>query len=292
MTRRNNPDRLGPPQPDAPATTEVLQEEQLVDPLSFVVPTEFVSLPSRGFYYQEGHPLHKEESVEIKYMTAKEEDLLSSRSLIEKGIVLDRLIQNLLVDNRIKSRDLLVCDRNAILIAARASGYGPDYNTKIICKECTEADTYSYNLQSAIVKEPLDSEELAKHDVEHIGDDMFRFVIPNTTVALIIRLLNGHDERMIADFAEKRRKKKLNDRLITDQLKLMIVSVMEHTESEVVDRYVNSLPLRDSRLLRNIYEIVSPSIELRKDVVCSSCGYEDNIIFPFTANFFWPDARV
>lgn len=289
MTRRNNADRVGAPHPDAP-TPEPVTTEQQIDPLSFVVPTEFVVLPSRGLYYPTDHPLYNQEAIEIKYMTAKEEDLLSSRSLIEKGLVLDRLIENLLVNKKIRSRDLLIADRNAMLVAARSSGYGPEYKTKITCRSCMSVDTYEYNLQEAIVSQPLSDEELEAAGVEYIGGDVFRVTIPHSPVDVEFRLLNGHDEHSIMNLAVKRKKKKVSDRLITDQLNFMIVSVMGHAEPEMIAKYVDSLPLRDSKFLRKTYEKVSPSIELRKEFVCNECDYEDDIDFPFTVDFFWPDA--
>jgi len=292
LARRNNPERLGAPQPDAPPPDAALPPEQQVDPLSFVVPTEFVALPTEGAYYPDGHPLQKADSVEIKYMTAKEEDLLSSRSLLEKGLVLDRLLENLLVDKHIRSRDLLMADRNAILVAARSSGYGEEYKTKIMCRSCTESDSYSYDLNNAVSTGPLSPEELESINVKHKGDGVFAVRVPNAPVEVEFRLLSGHDERAMMDLATKRKKKKMNDQLITDQLNFMIVSVMGHEDPEIIGQYVDSLPLRDSRFLRDTYEKVTPSLDLRKEFVCNHCGYEDDIIFPFTVDFFWPDAGV
>ena len=288
MTRRNNPERMTAPQPDAPTIPETVEETQ-ADPLSFIVPTEFVPLPSRGLFYAQSHPLHKQESVEIKYMTAKEEDLLTSKTLIEKGLVIDRLIQNLLVDRRIQSRDLLVCDRNAILIAARASGYGDDYHTKLTCRSCGEQDSYAYHLSEALVQMPLDEEALAEQGVTQTPHGTFMVQVPSSPVDVEFTMLTGHDEKAMMDLSEKRRKKKLPDSLVTDQLSFMIVSVMGQTDPQLIQRYVDSLPLRDSRFLRKVYDAVCPSIELRKEFVCNQCGYEDDITFPFTTDFFWPD---
>jgi len=288
LARRNNPERMGAPAPDAPTIPETVEEVQ-ADPLSFIVPTEFVALPSRGVFYPEGHLLHNEEAVEIKYMTAKEEDLLTSKSLIEKGLVLDRLIQNLLVNKRIQSRDLLVCDRNAILIAARGSGYGMSYTTQIACRSCSEQDTYEYNLEEALVETPLDNDELSELGVHQTPAGTFVAQIPDSPVEVEFSLLTGHDEKAIMDLTERRRKKKLPESLVTDQLSFMLVSVMGEDDTQLLQRYINTLPLRDSRFLRKVYDAVCPSIELRKEFVCNHCGYEDDVSFPFTVDFFWPD---
>ena len=289
MTRRNNADRLGAPHPDPDNLPETVEQAQSPEPLSFIVPTEFVPLPSKGEYYPEGHILCGEETVEIKFMTAREEDLLASRSLLEKGLVLDRLIDSLLVDRKLRSRDLLVCDRNAILIHARKSGYGSDYTTTITCSSCLKADSYEYNLDEADVDGPLNEYQLEEISSKHLGGGRFEVEVPNSPVSVVLRLLNGHDERALSDLTDKRKKKKQADSLITDQLNFMIASVMDHDDQETIGRYVDSLPLRDSRFLRKAYEGVSPSITLRKEFVCTNCGYEDDITFPFTTDFFWPN---
>ena len=114
-----NSDRLGtqPVQNSSPPP-QVAQNND-ANPFSFVVPTEFVELPSKGKYYPEHHPLHNQETIEIKHMTAKEEDILTSRALLKKGIALDRLLDSVIINNKIKASQLLVGDRNAILIATR-----------------------------------------------------------------------------------------------------------------------------------------------------------------------------
>tara|TARA_R110000822_G_C15243074_1_gene486584 strand:- start:251 stop:1123 length:873 start_codon:yes stop_codon:yes gene_type:complete len=290
LTRRNNADRLGAPHPDAPEIPDTLFEDQKPDPLSFITPTEFVPLPSEGLFYTPGHPLSGQDSVEIKFMTAKEEDLLTSRSLIEKGIVLDRLIDSLLVNRQTRSRDLLVCDRNAILIQARASGYGYDYKTTIACRNCGQQDSYEYDLNEALIKGPRTADELTELSVAVLEDGTFNVQVPNSPVDVQFRLLTGHDEKAMMDNAERRRKKKLPERNVTDMLNYMIVSVMGHEDRETIAKYVDSLPMRDSRFLRKAYESVSPSIELRKEFVCVNCDHTDDITFPFTTDFFWPNS--
>ena len=118
---------------DSPAP-HVTQNEQL---LSFTRPTEFVDLPSKGLLYPVGHPLHGVETLEIKYMTAKEEDILTSKTLIRKGLVIDRLIRSVLVDQTIDPDDILIGDKNALILAIRITGYGESYETEISCPACS-----------------------------------------------------------------------------------------------------------------------------------------------------------
>ena len=125
---RNNIDRAGARSNSADET--VTDADTL---LNFVTPTQFVDLPSKGKGYPQGHPLCGKETVEIKFMTAKDEDILTSKDLLKKGVAIDRLIQNLLVDKNIRSSDILLGDRNAIIISARSSGFGHLYNTNVTC---------------------------------------------------------------------------------------------------------------------------------------------------------------
>ena len=122
MSVRNNMDRLG-----TNDQTETKAAPAALSPLNFVAPTEFVELPSKGQGYSSDHPLSGKDVIEIKFMTAKEEDILTSATLLKKGIAIDRFMQNIICDKNIKIDDLLIGDKNAILIAARASGYGATY---------------------------------------------------------------------------------------------------------------------------------------------------------------------
>ena len=104
---RNNEDRLGAPdvasiQAETPPQITNRQINNSQDSLSFVAPTEFVDLPSYGVFYAEDHPLHKQECVEIKHMTAKEEDILSDKALLKKGLAIDRFLKSIIIDKNIK----------------------------------------------------------------------------------------------------------------------------------------------------------------------------------------------
>ena len=130
---RKNKDRLGSPAPTAPVSTQAPEEGGL----AYVVPTEFVELPSRGEHYPEDHPFQNKEVVEIRHMTAKDEDILTSRSLLKKGLAIDRLIQSILVDKTVDTDSLLIGDKNAILVQTRIHAYGPTYDTRVLCPACS-----------------------------------------------------------------------------------------------------------------------------------------------------------
>jgi len=277
---RNNQDRLGP----VPGGEEapIQQTEQ---PLQFVTPTEFVDLPSRGKYYSPDHPLHNVEIVEIRHMTAKDEDILTSRSLLKKGIAIDRFLQNVIVDKRIRVEDLLIGDKNAIIVAARITGYGADYEASITCPSCGSPVQFSFDLNECRAF------ELDRYDesvVRATDDGTFVIHVDKMDADVEVRLLTSKDEAYLLQAAEKRRRKKLPEATLTDQLRICIVSVNGHTDRNYIDSFIHHMPARDSRKIRVFYQEIIPNVDMNQDFVCSECSFEGEVSVPFGANFFWP----
>jgi hypothetical protein len=287
-----NRDRLGMPntQPEpADPPPQVLQQQQ-TEPeqsgFSFVVPTEFVEIPSQGKYYPDNHPLSNQDTIEIKQMTAKEEDMLTSRTLLRKGIALERVMQSLIVDKRISPNTLLVGDRNAILIAARISGYGADYETNITCPQCGTTQGHTFDLIDAtqVRHSEIDTNQITANE-----DGTFTATLPATKVEVSFRLLTGNDEKNLLNQIENARKSKKEENTITRQLKQFIVSVNGDATQETINYLVNNVPSSDSRYLRNLFARVTPDVNLTQNFECSECNYDSVMEVPLTADFFWPD---
>jgi len=254
-------------------------------PLSFVIPTEFVDLPSKGKYYPAGHPLKDQETIEIRHMTAKDEDILTSRTLLKKGIAVDRMIQNIIVDKAIKIQDLLIGDKNAVIVAARINGYGPEYEVKTACPTCGYKNNTVFNL-SELNTQAEQEEVFEEHSIEKTDNNTFLLTVPRSKVVVELKLMTSHDETAMAARAQKRKKHNLPDTLFTDQLRTIIASVQG--DPSTVGQYINSLPALDSRYIRKIYNLIMPSIDLTQDFVCTECDQEDRLEVPFTTEFFWP----
>ena len=135
-----------PPHQEAAPPVPKDIESQHQSSLSYAVPTEIIDLPSKGRFYPKGSPLHGKESIEIRFMTARDEDILTSPALLKKGVAIDRLLDNVLMDKSFKSKDLLTGDRNALMYAVRITGYGPDYPATITCRECASEYEHTFDL--------------------------------------------------------------------------------------------------------------------------------------------------
>jgi len=265
---------------------QAMQNQGGESDFSFVIPTEFVELPSGGRFYPEGHPLYGEASIEIKQMTAKEEDILTSRSLLKKGVALDRLIKSLIVDRNIDPNTLLVGDRNAILIAARISGYGFAYETKVTCPACGEAQDYAFSLNDANV---YDGGLLLPEMAVSNEDGTFTTTLPRTKLDITFRLLNGADEKNLLLQMESDRKSRKAETTVTSQLKQIIVAVNGTDDQQAINYLVTNMPSMDTRHLRLAYKTATPNIDLTQDFSCNECDYDQAMEVPLTADFFWPD---
>jgi hypothetical protein len=241
-------------------------------------PTEMVDLPSKGLFYPESHPLASGK-VEMKYMTAKEEDILTNKSYIEKGTVIDKLLQSLLV-TQFDYNDLLLVDKNAIMIAARVLGYGKDYEFMYKGEQCT--------VDLSTLEPNLVDEKLWKK-----GKNEFSYTLPTTGHVITFKLLTHGDEKKISDEIKGLQKiyKDTNPELTT-RLKHIILSVDGDVESRTIRQFVdNNLLARDARSFREYIRSVTPEIEIKFDYEGYN-GVEEGATVPIGLNFFWPDAAI
>ena len=283
-----NSDRLGSQFDADAATQQQLAQNIENNDFSFIVPTEIIDLPSKGMLYPQGHPLHGKDTIEIKQMTAKEEDMLTSRSLLQKGVALDRVLSSIIIDKSINADTLLVGDRNALIIAARISAYGNEYNTKVTCPACGTVQEYNFDLNQQNIYSGSDVEEFV---TDTATDGIFTTKLPRTGLNIGFRVLTGADERRLIEGVEMDRKnKKVHERNVTRQLLNMIVSVNDNTTNEAVNYVVENLPSVDVRHLRQAYKAASPNVDLTQHFECNNCGHEQDMEVPLNADFFWPDA--
>ena len=279
-----NKDRLGGHTPE-PATTPPQPVEKAFDPLSFVAPTEFVDLPSKGSY-PESHPLHGQEVIEMRFMTAKEEDILSSQTLLKKGLAIERMLDSLIIDKSIKAQDLLIGDRNALIIAARISGYGSNYKTQLSCPSCGSRNHFDFNLSNKKIHESQENEKLG---LIKLDNGNFTCEMPYSKFKIEFRLLDGKDEQFLAKLMSDKKKRKMNETTLTDQFKLMIVSIEGHKDKSIISKYVDNMPTLDTTQLKACYKVAAPDVKVKDDFECNSCGFQQEMEVPFNTDFFWPN---
>jgi len=242
-------------------------------------PSEVIDLPSEGRLYPEGHPL-KDGKIEIKYMTAKEEDILTSQNLIKKGVVIDRLLDSLILTNGVKQDDLILGDKNAIMVAARVLAYGPEYTCDVTNPNTGVVSSQTFNLAECPFK------KLPKE----ITENKFETTLPISKKTITFKLLTGKDEISINE--ELKASKKINSEIIpelTTRLRHTIISVDGDSSQPVINNFVQTLLARDSIHLRNEIKKVTPDIELSQEVEIG--GESVKVDIPMTVGFFWPETE-
>ena len=246
------------------------------------LPTEMVSLPSKGLLYPKESPLAKGE-VEMKYMTAREEDILTNSNFIKQGTVIDKLLQSLLVTS-FNYDDLLVGDKNAILVAARILGYGKDYSFKYM----NNGQEVEATADLSSMKEKTLDETLFKK-----GTNDFSFSLPKSGNVITFKLLTHGDEKKIDGEIKGMTKVNPNGSFeVTTRLKHIITSINGDRDQKSIRDFVDNFLLApDARALREYYAKVSPDVDLKYFPEDSDYTGE-GITVPISLNFFWPDAGV
>jgi hypothetical protein len=244
-------------------------------------PTEFVDLPSKGLVYPEGHPL-REGRIEIKYMTAKEEDILTSQNLIQKGIVIDELLKSL-IKTKVDFNDIVIGDKNAVMLASRILGYGKQYVVDITCPSCAKSEETDFDLTSFEYKE-------IDEDFFKDSNGVYKFTLPNAEREIEFRFLTQKDESDIdIELSAVEKAGIIVSPEVTSRLRRQIVSVDGNDDQEFIKSFINNeFFALDSRAFREYYSDKIPDVNFDANWKCDSCQWMGPVDLPVTVNFFWP----
>jgi hypothetical protein len=247
-------------------------------------PTEIIDLPSKGKVYSPESPLSKG-TIEIKYMTAREEDILASQNLIRKGVVLDKLFESVVVEEGVDINDICIGDKNAILLATRILGYGPQYSVEI-------TDPFTDELQKTNI-------DLSKIQIKEVDESLlnsenkYEFELPTAKKKIIFKLLTHKDEKDIqAEILALQRLSKDKDSVSADvstRLRYMIQEVDGNSDRGFINNFVkNNLLARDTRAFRTYVSTISPDLDLKFNFTSDITGDTEALDIPLGAGFFYP----
>ncbi len=241
-------------------------------------PTEVIDLPSKGYFYPKDSPLSSGQ-VEIKYMTAREEDILTSVNLIQKGLAIDKLLESLIVNEDVNIKDILIGDKNAIMIASRVLGYGKDYVVEIDDEEVT------IDLTTLKDKEI----DLSKYEK---GKNEFPFTLPNSKRNITFKILTWGDDESVEKELEVLEKIGAEVKSeMTTRLKRRIISVDGDTTLSVINNFVdNEFLAVDSLAFRQYADEITPDVDMTYTYT-SIHGDVKEVVVPMTTQFFWPSTR-
>ena len=246
-------------------------------------PTEVINLPSKGWFYPSESPLSSG-TLELKMMTAKEEDILTSKNLIQKNIVLDKLLESVVINKSIKLDDMFVCDRNAAFFAVRRLAYGDMYDATFTCGRCCKENSISIDLGK------MDNKEF-EFDNYPKGENSFEFKLPFSGVILKYKILSKKDENTIEqELTGLAKISKDFTKEVTTRLSHIITSVDGNSERPRIRKFVNEeLMSKDSLAFRRHIRETMPDLDTTFDFTCAHCGLERKEETPMGVSFFWPN---
>lgn len=262
---------------------EGVQRQDVMKDLGWEVPVEAAPLPSLGVVYPKNSSLHGQETLAIKAMTAREEDILMSRAYSKAGTTITELIKSCLIDKTVDPGSLLLGDRQALLVAIRITGYGSDYECEVTCPACDKRGTDTFDLSS------LEISRMSVQPTEP-GTNEFQVTLPVSKKSVVLKFMTGRDEEELALVVE-RRKKLIGEgaeNLITTRLAHQILSIDGITDKNKINIFVNNMPARDSLFLRDFVAKNEPGINMKSNYSCAHCGATSEVGLPMGVTFFWP----
>ena len=271
-------------------TQEKIQKPKVAPPsddmsklfgLSFSVPTETVSLPSQGKYYPRSSPLHGVEQLEIKHMTAKEEDILSlPLGKSDELTMFDKLITSLLIDKTIDPSKMIEEDKTAILLSARRTGYGNSYKTNLVCDHCQQIGEFEFDLSKVDISEP---ENPIEYDPE---SNCFLIELPVSKIKIRAKTLDKEDEKAI-NFEEKQKAKiKLEFNRTLATVKRIIYSANDIYDPQTIAKLSEVLPAADAKYLLGFDKTCYPKVNTKQEITCPNCGGTSEKELPLSWAFF------
>lgn len=250
------------------------------------IPVELVPLPSNGIIYPTSSGLYNKEVLEIRAMTAREEDILTSKALLKKGTVITELIKSCLVDKTIDPATLIAGDRNALMVSIRVTGYGHQYDAEITCSndECELKSLRQFNLAELAIQR-------LKITPVTPGENAFEFLLPFTKKLVKFKFLTGFDEEDISATQDKQKKLGMQSaNAVTSNLLHSIISIDNNADRGKLSAFVRMMPARDSLALREYIRSNEPGILMKQETTCPACGHEEQVQIPISVSFLWPGA--
>lgn len=265
-----------------PRIPQMSAAERMRTDFGLSIPVETMPLPSNGLVYPVDSALYNRETVDINAMTAREEDILTSKAYLKKGTVITELIRSCLTDKSIDPREMLTGDRNALMVAIRITGYGPDYEAELECSECNVKAPRAFDLSRL----PIRRLEISPVTP---GANLFEYLLPHSKKTVRFRFLTGKDEEEVVATSEKQKKLGLvSETSVTTSLLYSIVSIEGIEDRAKIAGFVRMMPARDSLALRNYIRENEPGIIMKQETSCPACAHAEEVNMPLGVTFLWP----
>jgi hypothetical protein len=239
--------------------------------MDFNLPHDVVSLPSKGMFYKP-----KKESLKVGYLTAADENLLSSPNIFKEGIVYS-LMKSKIYEPGFDVNQMLEVDIQSVLIFLRNTSFGSEYEYSLVDPKTSNRFDVSVVIEEINIKKPI-------HEPDENG--FFEFILPKSKRKVKLRLLTLGDTREI-DKMQEQYPQGMVAPIVTRRLEKQIVSLDSDTSKENISKFVNQMPIMDSKEIRKFIKECEPQLDLTKSVIAPS-GERVTFDVTFGAEFFRP----
>jgi len=262
--------------------SKIPSRDVLKEDFGWEIPVESLPLPSRGVIYSQDSYLYGKEQIQIKAMTAQEEDILTSAAYAKENVVIEKLLESCIVDKNIDVKELISGDKTALMVGIRITGYGPEYPVSAVCTSCMRKSSVEVRLDQLEIKR-------FKHPPVEEGKNLFEFTLPITNKKVKFKYQNYYDTKERDDIQKKYESLGIiKENKMTDILERAIVSIDDITDKTKISHFVKHMPIKDSSSLRKFIFDNEPGIDMSWKYNCPVCTAENNIKIPMTSEFFWP----
>lgn len=248
------------------------------------IPDVSVPLPSRGLVYSPENVLYHQDTIDVRAMTAKDEDILSSPALLKKGQALTQMMKACITNKLIDPESMLIGDRNAVLIAIRNCSYGSEYPVEMQCQACDNKFEHTFDMGR------LPITQLSVDPIVN-GTNAFRYVLPKSRREVIFKLMTGRDVTDLSKITAQMKKANIADNNVTLELHHMILSIDGEEDRTKLLRLVENMHAQDSLSLRDYIQDINPGVDMYQEMTCPSCDTVQEVDVPLGVEFFWPARR-
>lgn len=270
----------------APVPPPAAYSPQPGDSLEWTPPVATVPLPSRGKVYPPESPLFDVQTLEVRAMTAVDENIMTSPALLRRGRMMSALIKACVTNRSVNPDDMLVGDKNALMVAIRNSSYGPRYRAGVACPECEKEHEVDFDL-SRLTLRTLDVEPV------EMGANLFSYTLPVTKKRVVFRLHTGASEAELNSVLQSQAKVAgpgAVEENVTQEILSHVVSIEGVEDRGRLAKFVCSMPVLDSRKFMAYVRSINPDVDMRQTVECPACGEKSEVQIPLGSEFFWPSA--
>lgn len=233
----------------------------------FNLPHDVVKLPSEGKFYKS-----KKKSVKVGYLTAADENTIMASN--GDDLVMS-LLRSKVYEPDLRPEDMLNGDIEALLIFLRNTSFGPEYKISVIDPQTNK------RFQTEIM---LDALDFKKTSVPPNEDGTFDVTLPKSGVNVRIKPLTWRETQEINKLGDSYPVGRVAPK-VSWRLQKQIVSVGGDGDQGTINKFVEGLPIMDSKFIRNFINENEPQLDLRKSVMTPS-GEKVDVEIAFGVEFF------